>query len=516
MAAATTTVVHRPRTLVSAWLFLSSFVVAWDVGYILLRPRSMFGGDLHWLWSPYSLYMNVDYIYGLPSWDTKDGFPAAQSLMNVGESIINLFYIYLVHVKATQASLAVAPIWGLIAVIMTLSKTILYVLNDYCCGWCKTGHNDWYTLFVYWILPNGLWILFPSIIAYVFVQEISTTLKVAAGVQVNVHTHLWGAVFSIVLSTSHLLQHLNLLPSWVRPFSHHPIFYPSSLTFTTVTGKVLRLASASYPGFANQLISQRPLTTTSQSLIGKALSLLSSTSASSSSFSIPSKLTNLAVRSPDTLDVAGFAAFFIGSVICLGFSSTYHAIQCHSQSISKKFNKLDYVGIVVMIVGSFLPALHYGFYCHPHYQLAYSLAISSLGTLAMYVVLAPTYATPAYRPYRTAVFLVLGLSAVVPVAHVVNLYGYRTITETMGLRFLILSGALYVIGACLYAARVPERFAPGKFDMVGASHQIFHVLILAAAAAHYISIRRAYAFWHTVEVIGSEGGKAGVCAALQG
>lgn len=128
-ATATSTAVHRPRTLVSAWLFLSSFVVAWDIGYILLRPRSMLGGDLHWLWSPYSLYMTVDYIYGLPSWDSKDGFPAAQSLMNVGESILNLFYIYLVHVKATPSSIAVAPIWGLVAVVMTLSKTILYVLN---------------------------------------------------------------------------------------------------------------------------------------------------------------------------------------------------------------------------------------------------------------------------------------------------------------------------------------------------------------------------------------------------
>jgi hypothetical protein len=42
------------------------------------------------------------------------------------------------------------------------------------------------------------------------------------------------------------------------------------------------------------------------------------------------------------------------------------------------------------------------------------------------------------------------------------------------------------------------------------------MLILAAAAAHYISIRRAYAFWHTVEAMGPlDGGKAGVCAALQ-
>ncbi len=169
--------------------------------------------------------------------------------------------------------------------------------------------------------------------------------------------------------------------------SHHRIFYPSSLTFTTVSGKVLRLASASYP----PALALSDLPSTSTSFLGRAISILTSNSAASSS--ITTKLTSLAIRGPDTLDIAGFTAFFIGSIICLGFSATYHTIQCHSHSVSKQFNKLDYVGIVVMIVGSFLPALHYGFYCHPHFQLAYSLAIVSLGGLAMYVVIAPSYAT---------------------------------------------------------------------------------------------------------------------------
>lgn len=228
----------------------------------------------------------------------------------------------------------------------------------------------------------------------------------------------------------------------------------------------------------------------------------------------PTSQQPLSVRAPDTIDVLVFGVFFFSSLICLGFSATYHTVQCHSLRVSKQFNKLDYVGIVVMIVGSFLPALHYGFHCHPHFQMIYSVAIILMGAVAMYTVLAPQYATPKYRPYRTAVFLILGLSAIVPVAHAISVYGYRTITETMGLRFLILSGALYVVGALLYAARIPERFAPGKFDLLGASHQIFHLLILAAAAAHYISLRRAYAFWHTVETLGSTGTQ-GVCAALE-
>lgn len=45
--------------------------------------------------------------------------------------------------------------------------------------------------------------------------------------------------------------------------------------------------------------------------------------------------------------------------------------------------------------------------------------------MAMYTVVTPKYRTPAYRPARTAVFVSLGLSAVVPVGHAWHLYGVR-------------------------------------------------------------------------------------------
>ena len=33
-----------------------------DLRLSLSRPRSMPGGDLHWLWKPYGLYMTIDYV----------------------------------------------------------------------------------------------------------------------------------------------------------------------------------------------------------------------------------------------------------------------------------------------------------------------------------------------------------------------------------------------------------------------------------------------------------------------
>ncbi|EAZ20642.1 hypothetical protein OsJ_36258 [Oryza sativa Japonica Group] len=47
-------------------------------------------------------------------------------------------------------------------------------------------------------------------------------------------------------------------------------------------------------------------------------------------------------------------------------------------------------------------------------------------------------------------------------------------------------GALYALGVAVYAARVPERWFPGRFDLVGHSHQLFHLLVVAGAYAHYL------------------------------
>lgn len=41
----------------------------------------------------------------------------------------------------------------------------------------------------------------------------------------------------------------------------------------------------------------------------------------------------------------------------------------------------------------------------------------------------------------------------------------------------------YLAGLIFYITRIPEKWSPnGKFDMLGASHQIFHVLVLAGIA----------------------------------
>jgi adiponectin receptor len=74
----------------------------------------------------------------------------------------------------------------------------------------------------------------------------------------------------------------------------------------------------------------------------------------------------------------------------------------------------------------------------------------------------------------------------------------------LNIEWMALMGFLNIAGAVVYASRasllllkalcrcrfayrfqIPERWFPTRFDFVGASHQIFHLLVLAAGLVHY-------------------------------
>ena len=197
-------------------------------------------------------------------------------------------------------------------------------------------------------------------------------------------------------------------------------------------------------------------------------------------------------------DVFAFGCFFLGAALCLGMSATYHTISNHSPVVNRLGNQLDYVGIVLLITGSFVPSVYYGFWCDALLQRTYWTMISTLGAGCTAVSVLQRFRSPAWRPYRAGMFVALGLSAVFPVLHGLRLYGYEQMREQIGLSWLVLQGALYIAGAGLYAARIPEKWHPGRYDLVGSSHQIFHVFVVLAAVSHLTGLLKAFDYRHTI------------------
>jgi len=95
-------------------------------------------------------------------------------------------------------------------------------------------------------------------------------------------------------------------------------------------------------------------------------------------------------------------------------------------------------------------------------------------------------------------FVGMGISAIFPVLDGLRTFGVQDMEKQMGLSWLVLQGALYIFGAGLYAARIPEAWYPGKFDTLGSSHQIFHVLIVLAVLSHLKGLLKAFDYRHGV------------------
>lgn len=180
--------------------------------------------------------------------------------------------------------------------------------------------------------------------------------------------------------------------------------------------------------------------------------------------------------------------FLAGAMTCLAFSSISHLLACHSRRLSLLFWRLDYTGISVMIVSSFVPPIYYAFLCSPLPRLAYLSAVSALGLLVVLALLAPALSSPRFRPLRASLFLAMGFSGAVPAAHALLLNrGHPACHVALALE--VAMGLAYATGAGFYVSRVPERWKPGAFDIAGHSHQIFHVFVLVGALTHYAAAK---------------------------
>jgi hypothetical protein len=142
------------------------------------------GGSLHRpLWVPYALYGEVDHMYGFKQWDLRNPFAAAQSLMNLAETLLYLVYLGMWYAYGTEVRAgarravggeigALAVLVGFSAAVMTVSKTVLYCefvwtsfiavvgltdcvgVLEYCSGFDNIGQNDFWSLFFLWIIPK--------------------------------------------------------------------------------------------------------------------------------------------------------------------------------------------------------------------------------------------------------------------------------------------------------------------------------------------------------------------------
>ncbi|KAI0889842.1 HlyIII-domain-containing protein [Annulohypoxylon maeteangense] len=185
--------------------------------------------------------------------------------------------------------------------------------------------------------------------------------------------------------------------------------------------------------------------------------------------------------SANASDVLVFGCFFAGAVMCLD------AISNHSEEVAKWGNKLDYSGIIFLIVGSYVPALYYALFCLPN-----------LMTVYLYGVLAAAW-YPGLNGF--------GHHAGDPIERLCSLaWEYlESFLSTTAYLFMVINRLMSVWdligfcskGSCTSLGRFFMHF-PRTFDIWGSSHQLFHILILFAAASHLTGMIKAFDYHHSI------------------
>lgn len=105
-------------------------------------------------------------------------------------------------------------------------------------------------------------------------------------------------------------------------------------------------------------------------------------------------------------------------------------------------------------------------------MITYVTMIILLGIAALVVSLFDKFATPNYRPLRAIVFVLMGLSSIIPAVHLLITDGFEHMINYDSLHWTALMGLFYLLGAAIYAFRFPERCCPGRWDLFCHSHQV--------------------------------------------
>jgi hemolysin III len=182
--------------------------------------------------------------------------------------------------------------------------------------------------------------------------------------------------------------------------------------------------------------------------------------------------TALLVLAPSAKARLATAIYVLGLAGLLGTSALYHRVTWRKPNVRRWLRRLDHSMIFLLIAGTYTP-------------FALLVLSQPLGTVVLVLIWSGAAGgivlsllwPDAPRPVSAAIYISLGWVAVIATPQLFDRLG------ALGIAMILAGGLLYSAGAVVYARRRPDP-APTVFGY----HEIFHVLVVAAAALHFAVI----------------------------
>ena len=167
----------------------------------------------------------------------------------------------------------------------------------------------------------------------------------------------------------------------------------------------------------------------------------------------------------DAWHLAGVALFASALVLMFVASTLYHGVKRPRTKVWLR--ALDHAAIYLLIAGTYSPFLLVSFRDE---RFGMPLFVG-LWLLALAGVIFKVFATGRFEKTSVAIYLAMGW-VIVAVAKPVF-----TTLDTGGLVLLVLGGLAYTVGVIFY-----------RWESLRYHHAIWHLFVIAGAAAHYFAI----------------------------
>lgn len=189
--------------------------------------------------------------------------------------------------------------------------------------------------------------------------------------------------------------------------------------------------------------------------------------------------------------------YILSCILCLLFSAGFHTLTAHSHTTATRWLKIDYLGIILNTAAGCTASTYFGLRHHPTLQLSYITSSALLALILFSIMLAPGADGEAMKIWRSVLFATFFASGFVPMLHAciidgVEVLGLFPLAHALGM------GACYGTGVVFYITRFPEKYYPEKFDIWGASHQIFHVVVVMGQITFITGLRQMVAAFSPV------------------
>jgi len=163
--------------------------------------------------------------------------------------------------------------------------------------------------------------------------------------------------------------------------------------------------------------------------------------------------------------VISLVIYGVSLIFLFSASATYHMVQVKDKAL-EVFRKIDHAAIYFLIAGTYTP------FCINAFD-----GFWKWGMLTIIWSLVKIFYIRAPRWLNAIIYVVMGWLSISAIGQML------IVLPEWVLGWLIAGGVIYTLGAIVYTTKI-FNFKPGVFGF----HEIWHIFVLLAAAAHFVAV----------------------------